>query len=58
MKQPQPVYLENMPRDVAMELDRRYALVKSGHVSVHLNDGEAVKIEHRDVASAKDLKAS
>ncbi len=58
MKSPEPVYLENMPTWVAKELDRRWGLVKSGHITGHKNDGEAVKFEHRDVGSAKDLKAS
>jgi hypothetical protein len=47
-----------MPREVALELDRRYGLVQTGHVSVHKNDGEAVSFEHRDVGKRKDLKAS
>ena len=47
---PDPVYLKHMPREVAIELDRRYGLVEnSGHVTVHKHDGEAVKYEHRDV---------
>jgi len=52
MKEPQPVLLQHMPREVALELDRRYGLVLAesgtGHVSVHLNDREAVGYEHRD----------
>lgn len=53
---PQPVYLQHMPREVAEELDRRYGLVRSGHVSVHKNDGEWVTFEHRDVGKKKDVK--
>lgn len=49
------VRLRNMPAEVALELDRRYALVRSGHVSVHKNNGEWVKIEHRDVTGRKEL---
>lgn len=49
---PEPVYLKNIPREVAEELDRRYGLVEgSGHVTVHLHDGKAAKFEHRDVGT-------
>lgn len=51
---PEPVYLRNMPREVAEELDRRYGLVEnSGSVTVHKHDGEAVKCEHRDVGTLR-----
>lgn len=53
---PEPVYLKNVPREVIEEIDARYALVRTGHVSVHLNDGEWVRIEHRDGASRKVIE--
>lgn len=57
---PQPVLLQNMPRDVAEELDRRYGLVLqeggTGHVSAHLNDAECVKYDHRAVSSRRTQK--
>lgn len=49
-----------MPRDVALELDRRYGRVLedggTGHVSVHLNDHEAVLYDHRVTAKRKDAR--
>lgn len=49
---PEAVVLQHMPLEVAREMDRRYGLVLAesgtGHVSVHLNGGEAVGYEHRD----------
>ena len=51
MNAPEPVYLKNVPREVVEELDRRWPMVQSGHVSVHKHDGRAVKVEHRDVGT-------
>lgn len=53
-REPEPVYLRHIPREVVEELDRRYALVRNGHVSVHLHDGEWATVEHRDVMRRKD----
>lgn len=54
---PEPVYLKHMPREVALELDRRYGLVEgSGHVTVLMHDGEGVKFEHRDVGTLREKK--
>lgn len=58
MKEPTPVYLRNMPPEVAREIDRRYGEVRTGHVSVHKNDGRAVTFEHRDVGKLKDIAGS
>ena len=53
----QPLFLQHMPRDVAVELDRRYGLVLedggTGHVSVHMNDREDVSYEHRAVGKKR-----
>lgn len=51
-----PVYLQNMPEWVVRELDRRYPLVQSGSLTLHKNDGKAVKFEHRDVGTAQEVK--
>lgn len=53
---PEPVYLKNMPRKVALELDRRWALVvESGSVTAHKHNGKASgKYEHRDVGTLKE----
>lgn len=57
MTHPEPVLLQHMPRDVALELDRRYGLVLedggTGHVSVHMNDCDDVSYEHRAVGKKK-----
>lgn len=52
-REARPIFLQNIPEDVVRRLDELYGLVRSGSVTLHKNDGETVKFEHRVIESAR-----
>jgi len=50
---PEPVYLQHMPATVAKRLDELYGQVMAGSVTVHKNDGKAVKFQVEQFEAVK-----
>lgn len=44
---PEPVYLKNMPREVAKRMDEIWARVDAGSITAHKRDDGSVKYEIR-----------
>lgn len=44
---PEPVYLKNMPREVAKRADELYGKVDAGSLTIHKGDDGKVKYEIR-----------
>lgn len=57
MNDPAPgIYLQYIPEWLVRRIDQLYGEMQSGSITVHLHDGEAKKIERKQVESAQAVR--